>query len=107
MNKVIAIFLSFTFLFAASFSSAQVKKYGNASQASSSATSRHFETGNASLQADAKNSIPFEHLSPQIVVNGADPLPISSRYDIGSNGKSMHNLVTDPDDPQKLHFIAM
>lgn len=61
----------------------------------------------ATRSVKENTSFPSSPLSTQVSVTGADVLPISSRYDIVSNGRAAHNLVVDPDDPNKMHFISM
>jgi hypothetical protein len=108
MNRFSTLFLSAIFLFLSSSLFAQVKQTTGQSGAHQSyQTVRHAEYGNGTVTATPSNGFPDSHLSPQIVVPGADMLPISSHYDVGTNSRSMHNLIVDPDDPQKLHFMAM
>ncbi|MFI5263305.1 MAG: hypothetical protein ACHQM6_02180, partial [Candidatus Kapaibacterium sp.] len=108
MKRFSVVFFSLVFLSASSSFFAQIKQTtGQRGAYQPFQSVKHTEYGASSTTSTPYNGFPDSHLSPQITVPGADMLPISSHYDIGTNSRSMHNVIVDPDDPLKLHFMAM
>ena len=97
MKRIVTVLLLTGLLFTSSAFFAQMKKSDQQGSAYKPySTIHHFESGNSSSPENSNSSFPGSHLSPQ-VVNGADQLPISSHYDVGSNSRSsLHNLIVDP-----------
>lgn len=99
-------------MFFASVSMAQIRKNsGNVSgiQRPMPMLAQHGETmmPYSSSPTVGQSGFPSSHFSNLLSVPNADVLPISSRYDVAANGRALHSLAVDPDDPMKLHFIAM
>src|SRR4051812_11305177 len=44
-------------------------------------------------------------LSPMVVVQGADVLPVTGVWEQQSNGRALHNIQVDPSDPNKIHAV--
>jgi hypothetical protein len=54
-----------------------------------------------------KGGIVKSPLSSLVSIPGTNILPIATKWDAATNGRSLHTLVRDPGDPLKLHFVAM
>jgi len=107
MKKIVAAILFCLMLINSTEISAQLKKSDPLQRACQMSTFHKYETSNALPTSTLNDNFPGSPLSPMYSVPGADKLPISSYYDVGTNSRSMHNLVVDPENPLRLHFISM
>lgn len=93
--------------FIASFSFAQQQKSLNPNGFNQAAPALPQGDFGAPSKASKSNNFPSAPLSSLASVTGANPLPISTKWENNTNGRSLHTLVRDPDDALKLHFVAM
>ncbi|MEP7235565.1 MAG: sialidase family protein, partial [Ignavibacteriota bacterium] len=110
MNRIYYVFPSLSlFLLVALFSNtpAQQKKGINQNLINVASKRSPAEAQVHTIEPQIFKGVPNSPLSTLVSLPGANVLPISSKWDAATNGRSSHTVVRDPDDAKKLHFVTM
>src|SRR5688572_10864463 len=63
------------------------------------------QEGKSSSVPSDKQGFPIDPLSALVVAPNADELGVSSHYYLQTNGRSLHNVVIDPDNASNVHAV--
>ncbi len=84
----------------------QSGKLSNAFTQRATVQPRGEQTATSGSSNQQNTYFPTAPLSTLVDISGANTIPISSRFDITTNSRATHFTAVDPDDPNKIHFIA-
>ena len=65
------------------------------------------EYSSSSQSAGVSSSVPMDPLSALVSVPNASWTSIAGLFDLQSNGRGLHNIQVDPDNPNHIHVCAM